>query len=119
MRDPQDVNNWKWVNGNDVTVSFWNAPGGNENCARFDGSKGWLWADTDCHSRLNYICQHRKFTFLYCNANFKKKCKFFGYNANLERNYLFCDASFKRKFGFYKQCVANLLSFENRRVVYL
>ncbi|XP_047543760.1 sushi, von Willebrand factor type A, EGF and pentraxin domain-containing protein 1 isoform X2 [Vanessa atalanta] len=59
VRDPQDPNNWKWVNGNDVTVSFWNAPGGSEGCARFDGSKGWLWADTECQSRLNYICQHQ------------------------------------------------------------
>lgn len=60
VRDPQDPGNWKWVNGKDVTVSFWNAPGGSEGCARFDGSKGWLWADTDCQSKLNYICQHRK-----------------------------------------------------------
>ncbi|XP_053624020.1 CUB and sushi domain-containing protein 3 isoform X2 [Plodia interpunctella] len=59
VRDPQDPGNWKWVNGNDVTVSFWNAPGGKEDCARFDGSKGWLWADTDCQTRLNYICQHQ------------------------------------------------------------
>lgn len=59
VRDPQDPNNWKWVNGNDVTVSFWNAPGGGEGCARFDGSKGWLWADSDCQARLNYICQHQ------------------------------------------------------------
>ncbi|XP_060809810.1 CUB and sushi domain-containing protein 3 [Amyelois transitella] len=59
VRDPQDPTNWKWVNGNDVTVSFWNAPGGTEDCARFDGSKGWLWADTDCQARLNYICQHQ------------------------------------------------------------
>uniref|UniRef100_A0A2A4J811 Sushi, von Willebrand factor type A, EGF and pentraxin domain-containing protein 1 n=1 Tax=Heliothis virescens TaxID=7102 RepID=A0A2A4J811_HELVI len=59
VRDPQDPANWKWVNGNDVTVSFWNAPGGGEGCARFDGSKGWLWADTDCQARLNYICQHQ------------------------------------------------------------
>ncbi|CAK1588396.1 unnamed protein product [Parnassius mnemosyne] len=59
VRDPQDPNNWKWVNGNDVTVSFWNAPGGGEGCARFDGNKGWLWADTDCQARLNYICQHQ------------------------------------------------------------
>lgn len=69
VRDPQDPNNWKWVNGNDVTVSFWNAPGGAEGCARFDGSKGWLWADTDCQSRLNYICQHRKFILHFCKAN--------------------------------------------------
>ncbi|CAK1553966.1 unnamed protein product [Leptosia nina] len=59
VRDPQDPENWKWVNGNDVTISFWNAPGGSEGCARFDGSKGWLWADTDCQMRLNYICQHQ------------------------------------------------------------
>lgn len=65
VRDPQDPANWKWVNGHDVTVSFWNAPGGGEGCARFDGSKGWLWADTDCQARLNYICQHRKFLFIY------------------------------------------------------
>ncbi|XP_059055238.1 uncharacterized protein LOC131849228 isoform X2 [Achroia grisella] len=58
-RDPQDLSNWKWVNGNDVTLSFWNAPGGREDCARFDGSKGWLWADTDCRARLNFICQHQ------------------------------------------------------------
>ncbi|XP_048488730.1 uncharacterized protein LOC125491255 [Plutella xylostella] len=59
VRDTQDSNNWKWVNGNDITVSFWSAPGGGEGCARFDGSKGWLWADTDCNARLNYICQHQ------------------------------------------------------------
>ncbi|XP_075990740.1 uncharacterized protein LOC142986246 isoform X3 [Anticarsia gemmatalis] len=59
VRDNRDPANWKWVNGNDVTVSFWNAPGGGEECARFDGSKGWLWADTDCQARLNYICQHQ------------------------------------------------------------
>ncbi|XP_052746641.1 uncharacterized protein LOC112055834 isoform X2 [Bicyclus anynana] len=59
VRDPQDPSNWKWVNGNDVTVSFWNAPGWGEACVRFDGSKGWLWADTDCQSTLNFICQHQ------------------------------------------------------------
>ncbi|XP_026741573.1 CUB and sushi domain-containing protein 3 isoform X1 [Trichoplusia ni] len=59
VRDPRDRTNWKWVSGSDVTVSFWNAPGGDEGCARFDGSNGWLWADTDCQARLNYICQHR------------------------------------------------------------
>lgn len=64
VKDPQDPANWKWVNGNDVTVSFWNAPGGGEGCARFDGSKGWLWADTDCQTPMNFICQHRKFILL-------------------------------------------------------
>ncbi|KAJ2954068.1 hypothetical protein O0L34_g2282 [Tuta absoluta] len=60
VRDPQDPSNWKWVSGEDVVVSFWNAPGGgNEDCVRFDGSKGWLWADTNCKDRLNYICQHQ------------------------------------------------------------
>ncbi|CAG4977755.1 unnamed protein product [Colias eurytheme] len=59
VRDPQEPSNWKWVNGKDVTISFWNAPGGTEGCARFDGSKGWLWADTDCHAKMNYICQHQ------------------------------------------------------------
>ncbi|XP_049885104.1 uncharacterized protein LOC126380042 isoform X2 [Pectinophora gossypiella] len=59
VRDPQDPANWKWVNGDDVMVSFWNAPGGSDDCVRFDGSKGWLWADTDCKARLNYICQHQ------------------------------------------------------------
>ncbi|XP_026315210.1 CUB and sushi domain-containing protein 3 isoform X2 [Hyposmocoma kahamanoa] len=59
VRDPQDPLNWKWVEGGDVIVSFWNAPGGSEECVRFDGSKGWLWAVTDCKTRLNYICQHK------------------------------------------------------------
>ncbi|KAK4288839.1 hypothetical protein Pmani_038162 [Petrolisthes manimaculis] len=59
VRDPDDVNNWKWIDGRDVTVSFWNLPGGNENCARFDGTKGWLWSDTNCNFDLNFICQHR------------------------------------------------------------
>ncbi|XP_021915266.1 CUB and sushi domain-containing protein 3 isoform X3 [Zootermopsis nevadensis] len=59
VRDPQDRNNWKWLGGEDVTVSFWNLPGGNENCARYDGSKGWLWSDTNCNAKLNFICQHQ------------------------------------------------------------
>jgi Lectin C-type domain len=61
VRDPEDKNNWKWINGDDVTISFWNLPGGNEDCSRYDGSKGWLWSDTNCNAKLNYICQHRKF----------------------------------------------------------
>jgi hypothetical protein len=61
VRDPQDRNNWKWLGGEDVTVSFWNLPGGNENCARYDGSKGWLWSDTNCNAKLNFICQHREY----------------------------------------------------------
>ncbi|XP_039286802.1 uncharacterized protein LOC111056767 isoform X2 [Nilaparvata lugens] len=59
IRDPQDRNNWKWLGGEDVTVSFWNLPGGNEDCARYDGSRGWLWSDTNCNVNINYICQHQ------------------------------------------------------------
>lgn len=29
------------------------------NCSRFDGSRGWLWSDTECNSQLNFICQYR------------------------------------------------------------
>lgn len=60
VRDHKDRNNWKWINGEDVTVSFWNLPGGDEDCARYDGSKGWLWSDTNCNAKINYICQHRE-----------------------------------------------------------
>ncbi|XP_073975293.1 uncharacterized protein isoform X2 [Rhodnius prolixus] len=59
VRDHKDKNNWKWINGEDVTVSFWNLPGGDEDCARYDGSKGWLWSDTNCNAKINYICQHQ------------------------------------------------------------
>lgn len=58
IRDPKDNNNWKWLNGRDVSVSFWNMPTGRGNCARFDGAKGWLWSDTNCNEPLNFICQH-------------------------------------------------------------
>lgn len=44
-----------------VSVSFWNLPGGNDNCARFDGTKGWLWSDTNCRLNLNFICQHSEY----------------------------------------------------------
>lgn len=64
VRDEKDRNTWKWVGGEEVTVSFWNLPGGDENCARFDGSKGWLWSDTNCNTPLNFICQHRKYYLL-------------------------------------------------------
>ncbi|KAF5305313.1 hypothetical protein FQA39_LY09278 [Lamprigera yunnana] len=50
---------WKWLGGDEVTVSFWNLPVGNGECARYDGTKGWLWSDTDCAMHLNYICQHQ------------------------------------------------------------
>lgn len=60
VRDTNDRHNWKWINGEDVTISFWNLPGGDQDCARYDGAKGWLWSDTNCHTPLNFICQHRK-----------------------------------------------------------
>ncbi|XP_053678664.1 uncharacterized protein LOC128729042 [Anopheles nili] len=59
VRDAQDRNTWKWIGGEEVSVSFWNLPGGDEDCARYDGSKGWLWSDTNCNSQLNFICQHQ------------------------------------------------------------
>jgi hypothetical protein len=58
VRDTKDTNNWKWLNGRDVTVSFWNSPTGRGNCARFDGAKGWLWSHTSCNEPLSVICQH-------------------------------------------------------------
>lgn len=60
VRDAKDRNTWRWLGGEEVTVSFWNLPGGNEDCSRYDGSKGWLWSDTNCQTPLNFICQHRK-----------------------------------------------------------
>ncbi|CAD7077767.1 unnamed protein product [Hermetia illucens] len=59
VRDSQDRSTWKWIGGEEVTVSFWNHPGGNDDCARYDGSKGWLWSDTNCNTPLNFICQHQ------------------------------------------------------------
>ncbi|XP_058445168.1 uncharacterized protein LOC131426449 isoform X2 [Malaya genurostris] len=59
VRDTQDRNTWKWIGGDEVSVSFWNLPGGDEDCARYDGSKGWLWSDTNCNTQLNFICQHQ------------------------------------------------------------
>lgn len=56
-RDPDEFN-WTWLNGDNVTVSFWNGPVGDENCAKFDGSRGWLWSDSDCRNKINFICQH-------------------------------------------------------------
>lgn len=75
VRDAHDKNNWKWLNGDDVTVSFWSvSSSGSEittainggDCARFDGAKGWLWSDTNCNSPLNFICQHRTYSLI-CN----------------------------------------------------
>ena len=59
LRDPKNPSNWKWINGKDVTISFWNLPGNRDNCSRFDGTKGWLWSDTNCNLNLNFVCQHR------------------------------------------------------------
>ncbi|XP_050542396.1 uncharacterized protein LOC126906135 [Daktulosphaira vitifoliae] len=67
VRDSHDRNNWKWLNGDDLTVSFWSVPANGPesnsinggDCARFDGAKGWLWSDTNCNAQLNYICQHQ------------------------------------------------------------
>lgn len=59
VRDNKERNTWKWIGGDDVSVSFWNLPGGDEDCARYDGSKGWLWSDTNCNTQLNFICQHQ------------------------------------------------------------
>ncbi|UYV79614.1 CTLSE2 [Cordylochernes scorpioides] len=62
VRDPRNPANWKWINGQDVSISFWNLPTTHENCSRFDGAKGWLWSDTNCGVKLNFICQHRPAT---------------------------------------------------------
>lgn len=62
VRDKQQ-GGWQWLKGEEVTVSFWNLPVGNGDCARYDGTKGWLWSDTDCSMHLNYICQHRKVNY--------------------------------------------------------
>ncbi|XP_045463133.1 uncharacterized protein LOC123672859 [Harmonia axyridis] len=55
----KDLGTWQWLRGDHVTVSFWNTPIENGDCARYDGTKGWLWSDTDCNMHLNYICQHQ------------------------------------------------------------
>ncbi|XP_011313896.1 uncharacterized protein [Fopius arisanus] len=61
VRDPKDKTVWRWTgSGDEVSVSFWSLPHGTEEeCARYDGSRGWLWSETPCSSRLNYICQHQ------------------------------------------------------------
>lgn len=63
VRDPKDKSVWRWTgSGEEVSVSFWSLPQGTEEeCARYDGSRGWLWSDTPCNARLNYICQHREY----------------------------------------------------------
>ncbi|XP_072766739.1 uncharacterized protein [Anoplolepis gracilipes] len=61
VRDKQDRTLWRWTgSGEEVSVSFWSLPQGTEeDCARYDGSRGWLWSDTPCTARLNFICQHQ------------------------------------------------------------
>ncbi|XP_011697976.1 PREDICTED: uncharacterized protein LOC105455954 [Wasmannia auropunctata] len=61
VRDQKDRSLWRWTgSGEEVSVSFWSLPHGTEeNCARYDGSRGWLWSDTPCTARLNFICQHQ------------------------------------------------------------
>ncbi|XP_054000560.1 uncharacterized protein LOC128888007 [Hylaeus anthracinus] len=61
VRDQKDRSIWRWTgSGEEVSVSFWSLPQGTEeDCARYDGSRGWLWSDTPCTARLNFICQHQ------------------------------------------------------------
>ncbi|XP_066600223.1 uncharacterized protein [Prorops nasuta] len=61
VRDQSDRTVWRWTgSGDEVSVSFWSLPQGTEeDCARYDGSRGWLWSDTPCTARLNFICQHQ------------------------------------------------------------
>ncbi|XP_011495299.1 PREDICTED: uncharacterized protein LOC105360178 [Ceratosolen solmsi marchali] len=61
VRDPKDRTVWRWTgNGDEISVSFWSMPQGTEEeCARYDGSRGWLWSETPCTAKLNYICQHQ------------------------------------------------------------
>ncbi|XP_076248617.1 uncharacterized protein LOC143188304 [Calliopsis andreniformis] len=61
VRDQKDRSVWRWTgSGEEVSVSFWSLPQGTEeDCARYDGSRGWLWSDTPCTARLNFICQHQ------------------------------------------------------------
>ncbi|CAL7935880.1 unnamed protein product [Xylocopa violacea] len=61
VRDQKDRTVWRWTgSGEEVSVSFWSLPQGTEeDCARYDGSRGWLWSDTACTARLNFICQHQ------------------------------------------------------------
>lgn len=65
VRDQKDRTLWRWVgSGEVVSVSFWDLPQGTEDdCARYDGGRGWLWSDTPCSARLNFICQHRECRF--------------------------------------------------------
>ncbi|XP_014487109.1 PREDICTED: uncharacterized protein LOC106750941 [Dinoponera quadriceps] len=60
VRDLKDRTLWRWTaSGEVVSVSFWDLPQGTNDCARYDGGRGWLWTDTPCTARLNFICQHQ------------------------------------------------------------
>lgn len=61
VRDQKDRTTWRWTgSGEEISVSFWSLPqGSEEDCARYDGSRGWLWSATPCSARLNFICQHQ------------------------------------------------------------
>ncbi|XP_017779814.1 PREDICTED: uncharacterized protein LOC108565063 isoform X2 [Nicrophorus vespilloides] len=55
----RDKNIWTWLKQEEIGVSFWDNKNGNGQCARYDGTRGWLWVDTDCEMQLNFICQHQ------------------------------------------------------------
>ncbi|XP_036138275.1 uncharacterized protein LOC105839437 isoform X2 [Monomorium pharaonis] len=61
IRNSNDRTSWKWAgSGEEVSISFWSFPQSTEeNCARYDGSNGWLWSATSCTARLYFICQHQ------------------------------------------------------------
>ncbi|KAG5328387.1 SVEP1 protein, partial [Acromyrmex heyeri] len=60
VRDQKDRTLWRWTGSNqEVSVSFWDPLPGEEDCVRYDGKKSWLWSDTPCSARLNFICQHQ------------------------------------------------------------
>ncbi|EGI62156.1 Sushi, von Willebrand factor type A, EGF and pentraxin domain-containing protein 1 [Acromyrmex echinatior] len=60
VRDQKDRTLWRWTGSHqEVSVSFWDPLPGEEDCVRYDGKKSWLWSDTPCSARLNFICQHQ------------------------------------------------------------
>ncbi|XP_011860951.1 PREDICTED: uncharacterized protein LOC105558062 [Vollenhovia emeryi] len=62
VRDQRNRMSWRWTGSSEeVSVSFWDPPPGltEEDCARYNGSNGWLWATISCLARLNFICQHQ------------------------------------------------------------
>ncbi|XP_011149089.1 uncharacterized protein LOC105188998 [Harpegnathos saltator] len=61
VRDQKDRTLWRWTeSGEVVSVSFWDLQQGLvEDCARYDGGRGWLWSDVPCTARHSFICQHQ------------------------------------------------------------